>query len=303
MGSGSFAHQLFLSLIEIGFLPNKVVTTPPRRKGRGLKLVRSQVSSQAEKVGVPVNEVEDPNDEDFVRHIRSLEPDFIVVSDYGKILKPNILGVPKHYPLNVHPSLLPKYRGAAPIERALMDGVSETGVTVFVMDEGVDTGPILLQERIPIDPFETKGDIVPKLAKRGALLLRSAIGGYLRGEITPTPQPGEGASYAKKIKKSELWLDFSADARTVVNHVRALSPLPGARTMIDGMLVKVIRAEALEGDGEPGKILPGRELLIGCGEGVVKVMELVPEGKRPMSGEEFRRGRPNLSRAGGSKDS
>lgn len=297
-GSGSFARELLEQFSKVNFLPPKVVTNPPKRKGRGLRLKQSSVALKAIELGLDVNEVESPNKESVISELKSLNPDFIVVSDYGKILKSDILNIPRFLPLNIHPSLLPKYRGAAPIERAIMAGEKETGITVFVMDEGIDTGPILLQDKIEINEVEAKGDIIPRLAGKGASLLKEAIEQYLDKKIRPVPQPLKGACYAEKIKKDELWIDFNKDAREVLNRIRALSPRPGARTYLDGKIfIKIIKARVKEGKTTPGKIIPGKDLLIACSIGILEVVELIPEGKRAMSGREFLRGYPNLSRA------
>jgi len=296
-GSGSFAKILLEQFSKIGFLPHKVVTSPPKRKGRGLKLKRNEVAILAERFNLEVNEVNNPNEESFLCELRNYGPDFIVVSDYGKILKTDLLALPKRAPFNVHPSLLPRYRGAAPIERAIMKGERELGVTVFMMDEGIDTGPLLIQDTLEIKGEETKGDILPRLASMGARLLKEAMVGFTSGKIKPVPQPEEGVSYAKKITKEELWIDFNKSAGEVLNQIRALSPEPGARTFLDGMFVKILRARVREESGTPGEILPGADLLIACLRGTIEVIELIPEGKRVMTGRDFKRGHPNLRKA------
>jgi methionyl-tRNA formyltransferase len=301
LGSGSFAEVFFKFLGELHFLPNLLITIPPRRRGRGLKLKRCGVALIAESLGIEVEEVENPNSKEFLERIGKERPDFLVVCDYGKILKRPLLELPREVPLNVHPSLLPKYRGAAPIERAIMAGEEKLGVTVFIMDEGIDTGDILLQEEVPIGGEETKGDVVPRLAKVGAKLLKRAMEGYLKGKISPHPQSNVDASYAKKISKEELWLNFTNSARDVLNKIRALSPSPGARAKIDGILVKILRGRVIEGREKPGKILDDRKSLkIGCADGILEVLELIPEGKKLMTGEQFRIGHQAIQWASGS---
>ena len=212
-----------------------------------------------------------------------------MLCDYGKILPPEVLEIPQIAALNLHPSALPRYRGAAPIERALMAGEQELGLTVIVMDPQVDTGGIVLQDRLPIGPEETKGDLLPKIVERGKPLLLRAAEGLRLGTLKPRPQPPGEGSYAKKIRPDETWLDLDRPAAEVVNHIRALSPKPGVRVRLDGRVHKLLRARLGPDLGlEPWALkVEGRRLYLGANPGTVEILELIPEGKRPMTVQEY----------------
>ena len=290
-GNGTFARVLLESLLKRGIKPVLLVTGPDRPRGRGKKLAPPEIKEVAEKNSIPVIQPEAPGDENTLRILGSYEPDFILVSDYGKILSKELLELPKYGPWNVHPSLLPKYRGAAPIERTLMRGEKETGVTLMEMDEGIDTGPIILQKRLEIYENETRGEIIPRLADLGAELVSIALELWREGKLEKKMQIGE-ASYAKKIKKEELWIDWNSTSKEIVHKIHALSPTPGARTYFDGELVKILRACICEEiRGNPGEIHTSREkLIVLCRDGGVEILELLPAGKRIMKASEYLRG-------------
>jgi len=289
-GTGDFGFSLFLNLIEKGFTPSRVITAPPSRRGRGLKIQDPEIKSFALSKGISVLQPQNPNDPFFISLLKGLRPKYLILSDYGKILKKSLLEVPEIYPINVHPSKLPEFRGAAPIERAMMEGRRELWVTTFVMDEGMDTGPILLQGNIKIGDTDTKGDVIPRLAKLGAHLLKRTIEGIEKGEIIPKRQPEEGISYAPKIKKEETIVDWGSDAEKIKNKINALSPKPGIRIKLDGTEVKLLRASFLRDiKGKPGDVLiEGRKrLIIFAKGGAVEILELQPSGKRRMKASEF----------------
>ncbi len=290
-GSGDFATIVLQNFINKGIKFSAVVTLPPRPKGRGRKLRDPEVKGISENAGIPVFQPPNPNDEDFLSKLHSYEPDFIILTDYGKILKKQLLDIPLNYPLNIHPSLLPKYRGAAPIERAMMDCLQETGVTLMVMNEGLDTGPIVLQERVKIGDTEIKTELMPRLAEVGVKLVLKALIPLKTGEIKPVPQRGEH-SYAKKIQKEELWIEWKEEAQKIKCKINALSTRPGAKTKLGDILVKLIRAKvSTEKSPAPGKIIiKGHKLLIGAKDYLVEILEIQPQGKKIMSVEEFLRG-------------
>jgi len=290
-GTGFFARVLFDYLLKKGIKPVLLVTGPDRPKGRGKRLSSPEIKKIAEDNNIPVIQPEDPGDEDTISILRSYEPDFILVSDYGKILRKELLELPKHGPWNVHPSLLPKYRGAAPIERTLMSGEEETGVTLMEMDEGIDTGPIILQEKMKIRVNETKGEIIPRLASLGTELVLKALNLWKEGKLVKRAQVGE-SSYAKKIKKEELWIDWNSTSKEIVCKIHALSPTPGARTYFNGELIKLLRARLVkEIEGKPGEIKIDKERLIVLSrDGGVEILEVLPAGKRMMKASEYLRG-------------
>ena len=209
-----------------------VVTQPDRPKGRELKPQPSPVKSLALRLGLPVLQPERARDEKFIAGLRTLQPDLIIVVAYGQILPPAILDLPRHGCLNIHPSLLPKYRGAAPIQWAVANGDTETGVTIMKMDAGLDTGPIVSQRRTPIRPEDDSATLHDRLAQLGAELLVQTIPDYVAGKIQPVPQPAKGASRSAKIKKKDGRIDWNQPAQTIWNRLRAFTPWPGAFTFL-----------------------------------------------------------------------
>jgi methionyl-tRNA formyltransferase len=300
-GSGEFAECLLRELTERDRPPIFLVTTMDRPRGRGRRIEPSAVKKRALDLGLEVKQPDRLSDVEFLGSIRSLRVPFLLVSDFGRILRPALIETPTKAALNVHPSLLPRHRGAAPIERCMMAGERITGVTIMVLDEGVDTGPIVLQESLEIGETETKGEISKKLARLGALLFLRAADGLLVGKLEPVPQLEEGASYAKKIEKTELWLNWEEDAVSLANRVNALSPHPGARTTLDGELVKLLRARPETGvSGEPGHALVrGDRMLLCAGNGSVEVLEIQPAGRKRMETRAFLSGHaPGQARSG-----
>lgn len=269
------------------------VTQPDRPKGRDLKLLPSPVKDLASKARLPVLQPERARAEDFLAHLRTLTPDLIAVAAYGQILPKALLELPLHGCLNVHTSLLPKYRGAAPIQWAILNGDAETGVTIMKMDAGLDTGEILTQHKTPITDKDTAQTLHDRLAEMGADLLVKTIPDYVAGKIVPQPQPGESASYARKIKKEDGQIDWAQSARWIWNRVRGLVPWPGAFTFQqkDGqrLLLKIWQAEPIAAAGAPGQILQADKsgILVGCGEGGLRILQLQREGGRRLGSAEF----------------
>lgn len=275
-----------------------VVTQPDQPKGRGMKLQASPVKEIALAAGIPVLQPHRARDEAFLGQLREFAPELIAVAAYGQILPASVLELPKHGCLNVHTSLLPRYRGASPIQRAILNGDTETGVTIMKMDAGMDTGDIVAQERTPIAPEDTAATLNDRLAVIGAELLVKVIPRYVRGELKPHPQPAEGVSYAPKIRKEEGRIDWTQPARVIVNHVRGMNPWPGAFTQWPGssgpVLLKIWEAEATGRQSEPGVVLQaGRDgIVVGCGEGALKIRSLQKEGGRRLMAQEFLAGNP-----------
>ncbi len=270
-----------------------VVTQPDKPKGRDLKLQPSPVKELAGSLGLPLLQPARARNEDFLLQLRALQPELIVVAAFGQILPVSVLELPRHGCLNVHTSLLPKYRGAAPIQWALLNDEAETGVTIMKMDAGLDTGPLLTQERTPISTADTSETLHDRLAEIGARLLVRTIADYLAGRIQPRPQPAEGASSAPRIKKEDGRLDWTQPARALWNRVRGLTPWPGVFTFLPGdrgaALLKVWQAEPAEAQGPAGEILQADRsgLLVACGRDALRIQTLQLEGGRRLTAEQF----------------
>ena len=275
-----------------------VVTQPDKPKGRDLKLTPSPVKVLAQRLGLPVLQPLKAKDENFIAQMRELTPDLMVVVAYGQILPQRLLDVPPHGCLNVHTSLLPKYRGAAPIQWAIADGEPETGVTIMKMDAGLDTGPMLATRRTPILPGDDSQILHDRLAQLGAELLAETIPNYVSGKIQPQPQPAEGASYAAKIKKEDGRIDWQMPSQKIWHRFRAFTPWPGAFTFIDAgaksQLLKIWKMEPVEKNGTPGVILAADKtgIVVGCGQGAMRIQELQREGGKRLTAEQFLAGTP-----------
>jgi methionyl-tRNA formyltransferase len=271
-----------------------VVTQPDRPARRGRKLAQSAVKKAALALGLPILQPESLRNEEAVAQLRELEPRAMVVAAFGQILRPAVLDIPPKGIVNVHPSLLPKYRGASPIAGALLAGEEETGVTIMLMDEGMDTGPILSHSRIEIGPDDTTGSLEEKLSKLGAGLLIDTLHDWLRGEIEARPQEDEEATYTRPIAKKDAVIEWELPAQDIWHRVRAYNPRPGARTLWKGDLLKVLRARPhadLKRRSEPGEVIELEEGVgVVTGRGVLLLEEVQLAGKRAMSVEDFVRG-------------
>lgn len=270
-----------------------VVTQPDRPAGRGLQLKPTPIKRLAQELGLPVLQPPKVNEE--VERLRALAPDFLVVAAYGQILSKALLEVPRIAPVNLHASLLPKYRGAAPIQWALLNGETVTGITTFWMNEGLDTGPILLQREVPIEEGDTAGTLEAKLSEVGAELVLETLRGLARGTLRPTPQDDARATYAPKIKKEQARIDWTRGARELFNLIRAMEPTPGAYTAFRGRRLKVRWARVVsedEREGEPGAVvaLSPEGPVVQAGRGRLLLVRLQPEGKGVMSGRDFLNG-------------
>ncbi len=294
MGTAELACASLAALTQApAFKVLSVVTQPDRPKGRDLKLQPSPVKESAVRLGLPVLQPGRARDENFALELRALQPDLIVVAAYGQILPPAILELPRLGCLNVHTSLLPKYRGASPIQSALLNDESETGVTIMKMDAGLDTGEILTQQPVLITPTDDAQTLHDRLAKIGAELLVSTIPDYAAGKTLPRPQPAEGTSYAPKITKQDGRMDWAQPARTLWNRVRAFTPWPGAHGYLPAHpkphLLKIWQVEVIEQTGQPGEILQADKtgIVVACGRGALRILKLQLEGGRRLTAQEF----------------
>jgi methionyl-tRNA formyltransferase len=275
-----------------------VVTQPDRPKARDLKLLPSPVKELALKAGLAVLQPERARNEAFIQQLRELRPDLIAVAAYGQILPEDILNLPPHGCLNVHTSLLPKYRGAAPIQWSILNDDAETGVTIMKMDAGLDTGDILTQEMTVIQPEDNSGTLHDRLAKIGAALLVKTIPDYVSGKIAPQPQNNAEASYAPKIKKQDGRIDWTKSARFIWNRVRGFTPWPGTFTELRGespaRILKIWQASVSDGSGTPGEILRADKtgILVACGEGALQIHTLQREGGKRLAAQDFLAGCP-----------
>lgn len=291
MGSPEFALPA-LEALEENFQVVGVVTQPDRPAGRGRDLTPPPVKILAQDLGLAVIQPATLRKPMAVEQIQEWHPDVIVVAAFGQILRPNVLRLPAHGCLNVHASLLPRWRGAAPIQAAILHGDEETGVTIMKMDPGLDTGPILAQRTTPIRADDTAGTLSPRLAELGAALLVETLPLYLRGQITPKPQDDSRATYAPMLKKSDGELDFDQPAEALARQVRAYNPWPGTFFFWQGQRIKVHRAHAIQAKGpKPGTTtIHNDQPAVGTAEGLLILDELQPSGKRSMSGDTFLHG-------------
>jgi methionyl-tRNA formyltransferase len=293
MGTPDFAVPTLVEIVGGGHNVVAVYTRVPQPAGRrGLELTPSPVAREAERFGLPVITPKTLREPNAAASMRAHGADTAVVVAYGLVLPQAILDV---FPLgcfNLHASLLPRWRGAAPIHRAVMAGDKETGVMVMKMDEGLDTGAIAMAERAPIGPDATTGELHDKLARLGADLMLRALAALEKGQLQLTPQTDAGVTYANKIDKNETRVDWTLSWQAVHNHCRGLSPFPGAWCELPGAgRVKILRTTKGSGEGAPGRVLDDR-LTIACGEGAVRLVELQRAGGKPMAAEEFLHGMP-----------
>jgi methionyl-tRNA formyltransferase len=288
MGSPEFAVPV-LDALARRYLLVGVVTQPDRPAGRGQTLVPPAVKAAALRLSVPVMQPVKLSLPEAMAQLQAWAPDLIVVAAFGQILRPAVLDLPRFGCINVHGSLLPRGRGAAPIQASILAGDEVTGITIMKMDPGVDTGPILTQHALPIAPEDTCGTLFAKLAPLGAELLLETLPRYLSGELVPRPQPEEGITYAQMLKKKDGLLDFTKPAIELERRVRAMNPWPGAYFDWNGAPLKVHRAR-LSGEKSPGAgfrlITEGRPAL-GTGEGILILEEVQPAGKKSMPGRAF----------------
>jgi len=289
MGTPEFACPTLGTLIERGEQVVAVVTQPDRPKGRGQQTLPPPVKLLAEQHGIPVLQPVKVRHPDAIEEIRSLEPDLIVVVAFGQILPKALLEIPKYGCINVHASLLPRYRGAAPLNWCIINGESETGVTTMMMDVGLDTGDMLLKKSTPINPDEDTRSLHDRMSQVGAELLAETLDQLAAGGLAPEKQDDALTCYAPMLKKEDGQIDWSKDAASIKNLVRGMTPWPGAFSYLDEKLLKVYRVQAASGSGNPGEVLSaGRDgIEIACGEGSIIIHELQLEGKKRLAAAEF----------------
>jgi methionyl-tRNA formyltransferase len=295
MGTPEFAVPTLLELVAHGHEIAAVYTRAAKPAGRGMKLQLSPVEQEARRLGIPVLTPGTLKTPEALAEFRAHDADAAVVVAYGMILPQAILDAPKDGCFNLHASLLPRWRGAAPINRAIMAGDAETGVMVMKMDAGLDTGDVAMAERLAITDTMTAADLHDALAPLGSDLMARAMGGLERGRLQFTKQSDEGVTYAAKIDKAEARIDWNKPARAVLRHIHGLSPFPGAwcEMGIEGepARVKILRCEMVDRSGAPGEVLDDH-LTVACQQGAIRILELQRAGKQPMKAQDFLRGTP-----------
>ncbi len=289
MGTPDFAVPALEALVAAGHEIAAVYSQPPRPAGRGQKDRPSPVQARAEALGLPVRTPRSLRDPEAQADFAALRPDAAVVVAYGLILPQAVLDAPARGCLNIHASLLPRWRGAAPIHRAVIAGDAETGVSIMQMEAGLDTGPVLLREATPIGPEDTTGTLHDRLAEIGARLVVAALARL--DSLASEPQPEAGASYAAKIDKAEAEVDWARPAPEIDRQIRGLSPFPGAWTLVRGQRVKLLASRQAQGQGAPGTVLDAA-LTVACGTGALRLTRLQRAGRGAQGTEEFLRGFP-----------
>ncbi|NLC71899.1 MAG: methionyl-tRNA formyltransferase [Desulfuromonadaceae bacterium] len=296
MGTPEFAVPALRTLVELGMPVAAVFTQPDRPKGRGQVLMPPPVKALAEELAIPVIQPARLRQPEAVAELERIAPDLIVVAAYGQILPKNVLEIPRFGCINVHASLLPRYRGASPINKAILEGETETGITTMLMDAGLDTGAMLVRRAIPIGFEETAGELHDRLARLGGEALAETIRLLCRGELRPEPQNDAESSYAPLLKKEDGLIDWHETARRIHNQVRGLDPWPGAYSHLRGTPVKLYRTlpVAEDRDGQPGMIAAVSEegLTVFCGSGALLVREVQLPGRKRLPVAEFLRGHP-----------
>ncbi len=290
MGTPDIAATSLAALLAAGHHIAAVYTRPDKPVGRKQVLTAPPVKQLALRHGIPVQQPLTLRDEAAAKTLAAYQPDIAVVVAYGLLLPPAVLAAPKHGCVNMHVSLLPNYRGAAPVQWAVIHGEAETGVSVMQMDEGLDTGPVYAARRIAIGENDTAGEVLATAAAAGAALLCDILPGIAAGSLSPTPQQGE-ASWAPPLKKSDGAFSFDAPAQTLHNLARGCSPWPYAAFQCDGKTVKAIATRVRPENGAPGTVLSTKPLVVACGEGALELAEVLPEGSSRMTGAQWAAGR------------
>ncbi len=298
MGTPDFAAEILDAVAKTEHSIVGAVSQPDKPKGRGHKLVPTDVKVKAEELGIDVYQPQTLKDESFLVTLNELSPDMIIVAAYGKILPEYIINYPKYGCINVHASILPKYRGAAPIQWSIINGDSTTGVSIMRMDKGLDTGDVIAVSETPIGEYETAGELFDRLAKIGANLMVDTIGDIENGIATYTPQNHSESTYAEKITKETSVIDWTKDSSAVSKLVCGMSPFPGAITTYKGEIVKIYEMEKTEGVGIAGEILgieKGKGVKVSCGNGAVYVKTVQFAGSKRMNVEDYARGHEILT--------
>jgi len=294
-GSPDFAVPALLRLISSDYRPGLVVTQPDRPSGRGKNLSSTAVKGAAQDNGIPVKEVKNFKDNGTVDYLRSLSPDFFAVAAFGLIFPQRVLDIPEKGCVNLHASLLPAYRGASPVNAAVLSGDLFSGVTTMEMEKELDAGPVYMQRIVSIPPDETAGGLFARLADAGADLLLETLEKIDRESIIPVPQPSEGVSYAPMLKKKDGLINWNRPADDIYNHIRGMNPWPGAFTCFENKMIKIHRSfplDLLKRDFSPGEILEasGSRLTVCCGTGTLRIDRIQLEGRSSLGTEEFLNG-------------
>ena len=291
LGTPEFAIPTIQKIHSSSHSLLSVVTQPDRPKGRGQKHISSPIKSFAVENNIPVLQPKRVNTDEFISSLLNNRPDYIIVVAFGQILDEAFLKIPKQFCINLHSSLLPKYRGAAPINRAILNGDTVSGVTTIIMDKGMDTGDILLTKEIPIELNDDAKSLHDKLAEEGAELVLETLSRLKKNKIFPVSQNSGIASYAPKLKKEESLIDWQQDAKSIFNKIRGLTPWPGTHTLYKGKRLGILKGEVLSGDpaDHPGYVerITDSGIEVGTGDKRLKIKELKPEGKKSMSVKSF----------------
>lgn len=299
-GTPDFSVPALEALVRAGYEMVGVLTQPDRPKGRGRQIAASPVKTGALTHGIAVSQPRTLKDEASRAELVSWRPDVLVVVAYGLILPRAALDIPRLGCLNIHASLLPRWRGAAPIQRSILAGDATTGVTIMLMDVGLDTGPMLLRKETAIEPGDTGGSLHDRLSIKGASAILEAIQGLAAGTLQPVPQPSEGVTYAAKIDKAEALIDWKRSAVEIERQVRAFNPWPVAETRLDGEQLRIFAASAADShqiDAEPGMIVAVQDdgLWVQCGQGLLALQQLQRPGRRAVPAADFARGGAQLA--------
>jgi len=293
-GTPAFAARALEALLQAGHEVALVLTQPDRPAGRGLKLSSSAVAQCAARHAIPVSQPATLKHSEVATHLARIAPDVMVVAAYGLLLPPEVLAIPRLGCLNIHASLLPRWRGAAPIQRAILAGDAQTGISIMQMDAGLDTGPVLLARALAIDPRATSGSLTEALAELGAQAIAEALGSI--DGLGPRPQDPSVATHAAKISREECRIRWGASSDEIDRLVRALDPAPGAQTRLGEESLKIWAVQPVEGRGEAGTVLSGmRELVVACGRGALRIDRLQRAGGKRLAADEFLRGFPGAS--------
>nr|MDD6335069.1 methionyl-tRNA formyltransferase [bacterium] len=300
LGTPEFAVPVLDALAASRHEVIAVISQPDRPKGRGNKVQMTPVAARARRMGITPYQPEKLRTAEGVAYLKALAPDVMVTAAYGQILSQRLLDIPQKGTINVHASLLPKYRGAAPVQWALINGEKTVGVTTMLTARGVDCGDMLLQQKTDVLPGENAGALLARLAPIGAALLLKTLEGWEGGTIAPIPQDEAQATHYPMLDKSHGRLDFSDTAVALENRVRGVTPAPGATMELGGQVYKVLAARAVEGAGQAGRLLvcdDRRGLVIACGSGALEIMQLQAPGGKPMAARDYLRGHPGMGNA------
>jgi methionyl-tRNA formyltransferase len=291
MGTPEFALPTLEKIQNSSLCILSVITQPDRPKGRGQKQVDSPIKKFALENNIPVLQPETVNTQEFIASLLKNRPDYIIVVAFGQILSEAFLKVPKQFCINLHSSLLPKYRGAAPINRAILNGETRSGVTTMIMDKGMDTGDILLVDEIPIEQNDDAQSLHDKLSEQGGELILETLYRLQKNDLLPTSQNSDLASYAPKLKKEESLIDWKMDAENIFNKIRGLSPWPGTHTLYNGKRLAILKGKIVPGEpsDRPGHVerITDTGIEVGTGKNRLKITELKPEGKKAMPVKSF----------------